>query len=196
MARVYARIAGQHGVAIGEDVVRERFMQAFARKSPGPRYEGDGGPFWRALVAEVLGSSDEALFQALYTAYAEPAAWRISPGALVAFDRARAAGVRVAVVSDWDTRLRPLLAAMGVLDRIDALVVSCEVGAEKPDPALFLAACRALGVTPGHALHVGDDPDRDVAGARAAGCAAWRIGTEVPSVAAAVERMLDAEASA
>ncbi len=49
-----------------------------------------------------------------------------------------------------------------------------EVGAAKPDPELFLAACAWADVPTGQTLHVGDDPVRDVAAARAVGMhTAW-----------------------
>lgn len=49
-----------------------------------------------------------------------------------------------------------------------------EFGAAKPDAAIFHDACARLGLAPEHVLHVGDDPQLDVAGARAAGLrAAW-----------------------
>jgi putative hydrolase of the HAD superfamily len=51
----------------------------------------------------------------------------------------------------------------------DALVISEEVGATKPDPRIFAHALEALGVAAGVALHAGDNPHHDVAGARAAG---------------------------
>lgn len=196
VAVTYARIARAHGVEADPVEVGRRFRAAFARPGSGPRYVGDGRPFWRAVVAHAVGSDAPALFEALYEAFAEPRAWRIAPGAEPALDRARAAGLKLAVVSDWDARLRPLLAALGLLDRFDALAVSCEIGAEKPDPALFLAACHALGVAPAEAVHVGDDPDRDAAGARAAGCTAWSIGTDVADVAEALDRAVAAHRSA
>ena len=49
-----------------------------------------------------------------------------------------------------------------------------EVGYAKPDRRIFLAAATQLGVAPEDILHVGDDPLRDIAGARAAGLrTAW-----------------------
>jgi len=49
-----------------------------------------------------------------------------------------------------------------------------QVGAAKPDPALFHAASRASGIALENALHVGDDPLRDIAAARAVGMrTAW-----------------------
>lgn len=58
-----------------------------------------------------------------------------------------------------------------------------QVGAAKPDPALFNAAAQASGVPLRHALHVGDDPLRDIEAARRAGMlAAWvnREGADWP----------------
>ncbi|MBL8297870.1 MAG: HAD family hydrolase [Rhodanobacteraceae bacterium] len=58
------------------------------------------------------------------------------------------------------------------------LFVDCvsarEFGAAKPEPGIFLEACRRVGVEPQHVLHVGDDPLLDVHGARGAGLSsAW-----------------------
>jgi putative hydrolase of the HAD superfamily len=49
-----------------------------------------------------------------------------------------------------------------------------DFGAAKPQPQIFHAACERLGLPPDAVLHVGDDPELDVAGARAAGLrSAW-----------------------
>ena len=78
-------------------------------------------------------------------------------------------GLRLAVVSNWDCSLREVLASAGVLELVDAVIASAEVGAAKPDPAPFRAALAALGCEPGEAVHVGDREDNDVSGAAAAG---------------------------
>jgi putative hydrolase of the HAD superfamily len=49
------------------------------------------------------------------------------------------------------------------------MVVSCEIGACKPDRLLFEAACAALGSSAQHTLHVGDSLEMDLRGAQAAG---------------------------
>jgi HAD superfamily hydrolase (TIGR01549 family) len=89
-----------------------------------------------------------------------------APPVLRALSRA---GARVGVVSDWDCSLPDVLRDLGVADRVDAVITSAAVGAAKPDPAIFRAALDALAVAPGDAIHCGDDPARDCAGARAAG---------------------------
>ena len=61
------------------------------------------------------------------------------------------------------------LAQIGLQHRFRFALGAREHGAGKPDPGIFLAACQRLGVAPGHTLHVGDDPELDVAGAARAG---------------------------
>jgi putative hydrolase of the HAD superfamily len=84
--------------------------------------------------------------------------------------RLRAAGLRLVVVSNWDVSLHERLEETGLAPLLDGAVASAELGAAKPDRAIFARALAlAGGVAPGEAVHVGDDPDADVAGARAAG---------------------------
>jgi FMN phosphatase YigB (HAD superfamily) len=55
-------------------------------------------------------------------------AWKlIDPHAGEAFAALREAGVKTAVVSNFDTRLRPILEQLGCSDWFDALAVSAEV---------------------------------------------------------------------
>jgi FMN phosphatase YigB (HAD superfamily) len=60
----------------------------------------------------------------VYSYYSEARAWRLAPGAVAALTKLRAAGVKLAVVSNFDTRLRPVLAALGVDGLFDSIVVS------------------------------------------------------------------------
>jgi putative hydrolase of the HAD superfamily len=81
----------------------------------------------------------------------------------------REAGLRLAVVSNWDCSLKGVLDQVGLGGAADAVVVSAVVGASKPDPVIFHAALRALRCDAERALFVGDSLETDVAGARAAG---------------------------
>lgn len=101
--------------------------------------------------------------------------YRATPDAAPALDALRRDGVALAVVSDWDHALPAVLRRVGLLARVDVVVTSAGVGAAKPDPTPFRAALSRLGVAPGRAIHCGDDPVRDAAGARAAGMRALLI---------------------
>jgi putative hydrolase of the HAD superfamily len=73
------------------------------------------------------------------------------------------------VVSNWDCSLPERLADAGLLELVDGVVTSATAGAAKPDPAIFAPALEIARARPAQALHVGDSPDKDVEGARAAG---------------------------
>ena len=80
----------------------------------------------------------------------------------------RAAGLRLALVSNWDVGLHEHVERLGLGELLDTIVTSAEAGAPKPAPAVFELALARLGVEPHLAAHVGDAP-ADAVGARAAG---------------------------
>jgi putative hydrolase of the HAD superfamily len=79
------------------------------------------------------------------------------------------AGHRRVVVSNWDCSLPDWLRGAGVLEHVDAVVTSAEVGVAKPGRAIFERALELAGAQPADAVHVGDSVENDVAGALAAG---------------------------
>jgi putative hydrolase of the HAD superfamily len=81
------------------------------------------------------------------------------------------AGMRLAVISDWQKGLPHFVEELGLAGYFDAVVASAEVGYQKPDPRLFEEARARLRVPARETLHVGDLPE-DIEGARAAGFSA------------------------
>ena len=88
------------------------------------------------------------------------------PGALEAVRTLKSYGLSLAVVANFDISLRDRLAPLGV-----PVVTSAEAGVPKPDAAIFRHALARLRVRPERALHIGDTPATDEAGAAAAGLA-------------------------
>ena len=78
-------------------------------------------------------------------------------------------GMTVVIASNWDCSLPEWLRPAGILDLVDDVVTSAEVGAAKPSPRVFERALGVAGVEPGEAIHVGDKVDNDIEGAAAAG---------------------------
>jgi len=131
----------------------------------------------------VTGVGAPELLDALYDHYAHASAWTLAAGARECIAALRGAGLRVAVLSNWDVRLRGILDELGLAPMLDGVFVSAEIGHDKPSPLAFAVVCEALGTSPAALLHVGDDDEDDVAGARAAGCHGWRFGVDVPDFA-------------
>ena len=179
----YARLAAPFGVSRSPEEIGRRFKAALRAPWPGPRQRGDGRRFWRFVVAEATGSADPALFEAAYEHFARAAAWRVNPGVVEALTTLRAAGLKLAVLSNWDTRLPCTLAELGLSARVDRVVCSGALGVEKPHRAAFWLTCGLLGVLPREALHVGDDPDADAAGAKAAGLHVALLGRDLSGFA-------------
>jgi putative hydrolase of the HAD superfamily len=91
------------------------------------------------------------------------------PDAPPALEELRSRGVKLVIASNWDCSLPEWLAPAGIMELVDDVVTSAEVGAAKPEPRVFQRALALAGVEPDAALHVGDKVDNDVAGAAAAG---------------------------
>jgi len=115
------------------------------------------------LVSRELGipiTADELVSAIRFSAY---------PDVAPALDALGERGLRLIAVSNWDFSLARVLARCGLKGMLDGTVTSAEAGARKPDPAIFAVALELARCRPDEALHVGDTPEEDVAGARAAG---------------------------
>ena len=91
------------------------------------------------------------------------------PDALPALGELRERGLTLVVASNWDCSLPDWLGPTGILELVDGVVTSAEVGAAKPSPRVFERALALASVEPAQALHVGDKLDNDIDGAAAAG---------------------------
>ncbi|MGQ0841486.1 HAD family hydrolase [Actinokineospora sp.] len=120
-------------------------------------------------------------------------AWRLFADALPCLDWLRAAGFKIAAVTNASgPHQRARLAGLGLSRFFDSVVSAGELGAAKPDPVIFHAACAELDVTPAHTLHIGDRLDLDAVGARDAGLhGVWLDRTGADDVAPADVHVLE-----
>lgn len=181
---VYRDAFSMHGIeADVEDVhgaVHATWREVDAARARGEeRWKGPGGEagFWRRFVAAVFarvggGEMPEALLAHLVSHFREELHWTLYPEVPEVLAALRARGVKLVVVSNWDSSLPSLLSRLGIRDAFDDVIVSAVVGFSKPDRAIFDEAIRRAGVPHGAALHVGDSLVDDYEGARAAGLAA------------------------
>jgi putative hydrolase of the HAD superfamily len=191
----YAARAAAHGLSADAAALDAAFPAAFraavdAWAVPYGRDEADARAFWARVVAATFAPAvvPKAMQRDLYDHFARPAAWEVLPGARAALAAVQARGLPQAVVSNFDGRLGPLLAGLG-LGPFAAVVTSAQVGAAKPDPAPLRAAAAALAVAPAAILHVGDSARED-GGASAAAGARW-LQVDGRIDAAAVEAACD-----
>jgi putative hydrolase of the HAD superfamily len=182
VGETYAAVAGRYGAALDAGRLARAFGEVFG-EMPALAFDWTSmaelqrleREWWHTLVYRVIqriggriGEFD-AFFEALYEHYARGDAWECFPEVPRVLDGLRARGCKLAVVSNFDSRLPGILQALGVRKRLDAVVYSSEAGCAKPDPAIFKRALAAIGVAPERAIHVGDRVRSDVGGAVAAG---------------------------
>jgi putative hydrolase of the HAD superfamily len=98
------------------------------------------------------------------------ASWRLYDDTLPCLDWLRAAGVKLAAVTNASgSHQRAKLDTLGIGRFFDTVVIAGELGAAKPDPVIFQTACARLGVPVEASMHVGDLLEADALGARDAG---------------------------
>jgi putative hydrolase of the HAD superfamily len=115
------------------------------------------------------------------------------PDAAPALQALRARGLKLVVVSNWDCSLGSVLDRCGLAALLDGAISSAEAESRKPDPGIFAEALELAGCEADEALHVGDTPEEDGDGARAAGIRALLIdrggGADISSLEEIEERL-------
>jgi putative hydrolase of the HAD superfamily len=123
-----------------------------------------------AAVADRTGyvGDQQALFRDLQRRLGD--SYRLTDDASAALDEARGRGWSLAVVTNGRTAAQQRKLVASGLDRVvDAVCISEEVGARKPDPRIFHAAAERAGTTLDGAWMIGDNLDADIAGAHGVG---------------------------
>ncbi|MFM8276516.1 MAG: HAD-IA family hydrolase [Cyanobium sp.] len=176
----YAAAAADHGLTVAAAAIDAAFP-AIYRSAPPLAFPGLEGAeleraerrWWGERIEAVLracgaGPATPALQHQLFERFADPDLWRVYPDVLEPLRRWQGAGLRLAVVSNFDSRLDGLLRGLGLAELVELVVVSSRAGAAKPSPLPFQQALAGLGLAASQVWHVGDSPE-DGAGARAAG---------------------------
>jgi len=181
VGEVYAKAAQRHGVDADPAAIEVGFRRAmrsapplcFPGAAPG-ELEPLERQWWRQVVSQSfagLGSfaAFEAFFATVFDLFGTAAPWELCEGARDVPAALRRAGARLAVVSDMDGRLPGILAAFGLLDEFETVVLASRTGTRKHAGTLFAHALARTGARPGAVAHVGDNVRTDIAGAQAAG---------------------------
>jgi putative hydrolase of the HAD superfamily len=185
---------GYHYALVGNDVGLEldaaKLDRAFSnawtampRRGPidGPR-DNDDKDWWRQLVEKVLDQVVPAMndfdrdnfFEIAYEHFAQAGVWELYPEVVNVLEKLRPR-FQLAVVSNFDGRLRMILENLGISKFFSHVFVSSEIGADKPDPEIFRRALKFMKLAPNEVLHVGDDQERDWKAATAAGLSIFKL---------------------
>lgn len=190
VGETYARVAREHGVTLPLNKLEVAFRAAFAA-APAMAFPGALSEeisqlektWWRRVVSNTFRAADPAakfsdfdgFFESLFGVMGSPQTWREAPGARSLLLRLRSLRWATAIVSNFDRRLPNILQGLRLAELFDAIVLCSDVGAAKPDAAIFQRALDRLQINASRAVFVGDDEELDIAGARAAGLRAIHV---------------------
>ena len=185
---IYAEVARRYGVEVSPEILSREFREAMA-KGRGPDYthhpreswDQAEKDWWAFLVSRVFLASGrppepfDDYFDEVYRAFEDPGRWELYPDVQDTLRTLKDRGLILGIISNFDRRIFPLCRGLGLMEWIDSVHLPRDVGAQKPDPRLFQAALSFHRLLPHQAVHVGDHPVEDEAGARGAGLRALRI---------------------
>lgn len=179
VGEIYASTAAKYGCAAAPEELERLFKEAWLHRDGlssliSHNSEKIEREWWKNLVRDVFkrvgGVREfEEFFDELYTVFGHPEAWKLYPGTREVLTELKKRGKKLAVISNWDSRLFHLCEAFGLNELFDFVIASAVFGASKPNPKIFEGAMRQMQVEPHEAAHVGDSYEDDVRGARNAG---------------------------
>lgn len=186
---VYSQIASQFGVKVEPQIADRAFHKSFTSAAP-MTFPGESSEhirqlefeWWQNLAVktfEAAGvfhqfSNFHLFFEALYEHFSTGKPWFVYPEVKPALQKWRNNEIALGVLSNFDSRLYPVLQALDLADFFTSITISTEVGAAKPNGQIFSIALEKHKCLPSDALHIGDSYTADYQGALAAGLkAVW-----------------------
>jgi len=182
----YALVGSEVGLTLDARQLDRAFYLAWKQMPrrtaiDGPR-PNDDKDWWRELVNLVLDQIAPSLsefdrdnfFEIAYEHFADAGVWELYPEVADVLEKLQPR-FQLAVISNFDGRLRFILGHLGISKYFPRVFVSSEIGADKPDPEIFRRAVKIISLKPSEVLHVGDDHERDWKAASEAGLSIFRL---------------------
>jgi putative hydrolase of the HAD superfamily len=174
---IYAEIAARHGrPGLSSAELDRRFLTVLQARGGAVNTRAD----WEAIVDDTFAGliptpPSQTFFPELFERFARASEWRIYDDVRPTLEKLAQRGVRLGIISNWDDRLRPLLAALDLASHFEVTMISAEFGCSKPAREIFDSTAQRFRLSPSEILHVGDSWTADVEGARATGFSACQI---------------------
>lgn len=182
VGEIYAAFAADFGFSADPQRLQINFLRLFPLQ---PRLAFSGNlpmktlvsmeyRWWHSLVSEVFAAEGvfplfDDFFKAVYDAFKTKALWKVHDGVVQTLDTLAQRGLRLGVVSNFDSRLPEILGACELADYFGTIRFSSFSNSAKPDEGIFRAALNDLRLLPEEVVHVGDSWREDVEGALSVG---------------------------
>lgn len=184
VAEIYLRYAVKHGFKQTPDslvAIKQAFSRSF-KDAPPPIFaltepaalKQSERLWWFDIVHNVfyrvgMFEGFDEFFEEVFQVFEDPQTWTLYPETERVLEALRDQGLELGIISNFDSRLFPVLRGLGIESYFDTVTISSLAQAAKPAPKIFQRALDLHAVEPGDAVHVGDSLREDVEGATKAG---------------------------
>uniref|UniRef100_A0AC35G153 Haloacid dehalogenase-like hydrolase domain-containing protein 3 n=1 Tax=Panagrolaimus sp. PS1159 TaxID=55785 RepID=A0AC35G153_9BILA len=177
--KIYAKFAAEYGIQVNPDMLAQRFKKGFKEletKYPCYGYDTFGAAkWWSKLIKYTFADnhdfgdaeSFDHMCMKLYDYYETPEPWKLLEDNVAEhLLNIRSHDIGICITSNFDSRLRTVLYDFDILNHIDYIALSGEIGKAKPDPAIFNEIMEHFSLSNSkEILHIGDSLEKDYKGA-------------------------------
>ena len=180
----YAKIAQEFGVDLPADDLNHAFFKTFKATTP-PAFSAINPEelryfeyhWWMDIAIQTFQQVDafdlfpdfNKFFAVLYDYFATAEPWFVYPDVLDSLKRWQQLGIPLGILSNFDSRIFPVVRSLGLEPYFSSVTISSEAGVAKPDPHIFHIALEKHQATADSAWHIGDSFEEDYQAACAAG---------------------------
>jgi len=184
VASIYLDHAVQYGfrhIPDSQTLIAQAFQRAFHDASPPVFAETDPLKlkqcerlWWFDIVHNVfyrVGMFErfDEFFEQVFRVFEDPRSWALFPETHAVLTRLREEGFELGIVSNFDSRIFPVMRGLGIDRLFDSMTIASLARAAKPASKIFEVALEKHAANPEEAMHVGDSVRDDVEGATKAG---------------------------
>lgn len=197
VGEMYLNVTRRFGVEPEPEQLNQAFYASFKAAPPMafpnvlsadlPQYEY---AWWEAVAEDTFKRAGiytefadfPTFFSQLYAYFESAEPWFVYPDTIPFLDYWRRQAIPIGIISNFDSRIHAVLAALKLTPYFDSFTISTEAGVAKPEPSIFQQALAKHGCPSAAAWHIGDSYREDYWGATAAGISAFwlkRIGQDL-----------------
>ena len=181
VGEIYGAVAREFGSTTDPATIQAAFVRHF--RHSGPLSAVSERAWWKDVVHRVFTEVGmvrdfDVFFDQVYDQFRDSSGWVLFPETIDVLKALKSRGLKLGVISNFDSRVYSVMRALGILDYFDSVTISGETGFAKPAPEIFQAAVRSLQASPSEILLVGDSLHDDIEAAERAGLRAALVDRE------------------
>ena len=178
VGEIYRDVAQRFGSTASASEIQDAFVRNF--RHSGPLTTDNERQWWKTIVHQVFTdvgmlSDFDAFFDEVYDLFRDSRGWTLFPETREVLDLLKRQHMKLGVISNFDSRLYSVMEDLHILSFFDSVTICSETGYAKPQPEIFVAAARSLGVAADRTLFVGDSLVDDFQGGENAGLHAFLL---------------------